>query len=97
MANNAYYFYVLLCHDQTFYGGYTSDPERRLSEHNSGTGAKYTRIKKKLPVTMIYQERFSTKSEAMKAEYAFKKLTRQKKEQFLTNKNIEFTTSIKNT
>lgn len=37
-----HYFYVLHCKDDTFYGGYTTDPARRLKEHNSGTGAKYT-------------------------------------------------------
>ena len=38
----SHYFYVLLCQDGSFYGGYTTEPERRLTEHNSGTGAKYT-------------------------------------------------------
>ena len=46
MASN-HYFYVLLCHDNTFYGGYTTDLARRLKEHNDGVGAKYTRLKKK--------------------------------------------------
>ena len=40
----SHYFYVLLCQDGSFYGGYTTEPERRLTEHNSGTGAKYTRL-----------------------------------------------------
>lgn len=33
------FFYVLLCNDQSFYGGYTTDLSRRLLEHNTGTGA----------------------------------------------------------
>ena len=78
-----HYFYVLLCKDNTFYGGYTTDLERRLCKHNSGTGAKYTRLTKRRPAKMIHHEPFETKSEAMKAEYAFKQLTRKQKEIYL--------------
>lgn len=78
-----HYFYVLLCKDDTFYGGYTTDPERRLKEHNSGTGAKYTRLPSRLPVKMIHVEKFSNRSDATKAEYAFKKLTRKRKIAYL--------------
>lgn len=87
MENKKHYFYVLLCRDQTFYGGYTIDPERRLKEHNEGVGAKYTRLAKRRPVSMIHQESFDSRSEAMKAEAAFKKLTRKKKEVYLEEKN----------
>ena len=79
----SHYFYVLLCQDGSFYGGYTTEPERRLTEHNSGTGAKYTRLAKRRPVKMIHTEKFETRSAATKAEAAFKKLTRKQKEQYL--------------
>nr|WP_156883284.1 GIY-YIG nuclease family protein [Lacticigenium naphthae] len=82
------YFYVAYCRDQTFYGGYTTDLERRLEQHNTGKGAKYTRAQFRRPVQMIYAESYTSKSEAMKAEYAFKKLSRNKKEQFLKGKGI---------
>lgn len=84
-VEKTHYFYVLHCADNTFYGGYTTDPDRRLLEHNSGTGAKYTRIKRRHPMKMIYIEGFPTKSEAMKAEYAFKQLSRPEKERFLNH------------
>ena len=80
---NEHYFYVLFCKDQTFYGGYTTDLSRRLGEHNNGTGAKYTRLQKRRPVKMIHAEVFSSRSEATKAEAAFKKLTRKQKERYL--------------
>ena len=42
----------------------TTEPERRLTEHNSGTGAKYTRLAKRRPVIiMIHTEKFETRSE----------------------------------
>lgn len=80
---NKHYFYILLCNDQSFYGGYTTDPNRRLKEHNQGIGAKYTRVKSRLPVKMIHLEFFETRSQATKAEAAFKKKTRKQKEVYL--------------
>lgn len=80
-----HYFYVLYCKDHTFYGGYTTDLTRRLGEHNRGVGAKYTRLQKRRPVKMIHAEVFASRSEATKAEAAFKKLTRLQKERYLTS------------
>ncbi|MGP6140705.1 MULTISPECIES: GIY-YIG nuclease family protein [unclassified Jeotgalibaca] len=79
MANNKqHYFYVLHCADDSFYAGYTTDPERREKEHNNGIGSKYTKTRR--PVKMIHEQGFETRSEATKAEYAFKQLTRRQKE-----------------
>lgn len=90
MENKKHYFYVLLCNDDTFYAGYTVEPPRRLKEHNDGVGAKYTRLAKRRPIKMIHQEAFETRSEAMKAEAAFKKLTRNQKEKYLNEKMVSF-------
>lgn len=81
MENEEHYFYVLLCRDGSLYAGYTNDLERRVNLHNSGKGAKYTRGRG--PVELIYEQPFSSKSEAMRAEYAFKQWSRKEKEQFL--------------
>lgn len=84
------YFYVLFCADGTFYGGYTTDLKRREAEHNAGTGAKYTKPSNRRPAKMIYAEGFFTRSEATKAEYAFKKQTRKKKESYLMQRGVKF-------
>lgn len=84
------YFYVLLCKDGSFYAGYTTDLERREQEHNAGIGAKYTRPQSRRPVKMIYAEPFVTRSEATKAEYAFKKQKREKKIQYLEQLGVRF-------
>ena len=77
MENKAF-MYVLECADGTLYTGYTTNVERRLTTHNAGKGAKYTRAR--LPVTLLYQEEFPSKQEAMRAEALFKKRkTRQQK------------------
>lgn len=71
------YIYIIECSDKTFYTGWTTDIKRRIDEHNSGNGAKYTRGR--TPVKLRYFERFDTKQDAMRREYEIKKLTRQQK------------------
>jgi len=56
--------------DQSFYIGYTTDLERRLSEHNEGL-SRYTKVKR--PWKLMYSEFFDTKSEALKREIFLKK------------------------
>lgn len=73
-----YYIYILKCADKTMYTGYTNDLDKRLIAHNTEkTGAKYTKARR--PVSMIYSEKFRTKSKAMKREWEIKKLTREEK------------------
>ena len=80
-----WYLYVLRCGDGTFYTGITTDVERRLEEHRQGRGAKYTRGRG--PLELAYQEKCGTHSEALKREYAVKRLTREEKEDLIGNKN----------
>ena len=84
-----HYFYVLKCKDDTLYAGYTLHTQRRLQEHNKGIGAKYMRPQKRRPAIMIHVERYATKSEAMKQEYAFKQLSRHQKELYLSQHQNE--------
>ena len=72
-----YFMYVLLTEDNFLYCGYTDDVEKRFEKHKKGLGAKYTKIHK--PNKIVFKQQFSTKSEAMKAEYKFKKLNRKTK------------------
>ncbi len=72
-----FYIYILKCSDGTFYTGYTHSLDHRVIQHNEGKGAKYTRGR--LPVTLVYFEKYETKSEAMKREYQIKQLSREEK------------------
>ncbi|MBC1742847.1 GIY-YIG nuclease family protein [Listeria welshimeri] len=78
---NEHFFYVLKCNDNSYYGGYTTDVPRREAEHNAGIRCKYTKTRR--PVKVIHFEKFETRSEATKAEAAFKKLTRKNKDSYL--------------
>ena len=72
--------YVVQCgdHTQSLYCGISTDPDRRLKEHNeSKRGAKYTRSRR--PVRLMFVQFCGSKSAALKKEAAFKKLTRTKK------------------
>lgn len=71
------YTYIVLCGDGSLYTGWTNNLEKRISDHNAGKGAKYT--KSRLPVKLEYYETFETKQEAMSREYAIKRMTRSEK------------------
>ncbi|CAD2071417.1 GIY-YIG nuclease superfamily protein [Jeotgalicoccus aerolatus] len=75
--NKKHYVYILECNDDTLYTGYTNDIDSRVTTHNKGAGAKYTRGR--LPVTLRYVEVFESKGDALKREYAIKQLTKQQK------------------
>ncbi|WP_415718231.1 GIY-YIG nuclease family protein [Maridesulfovibrio sp.] len=78
---STWYVYLLRCSDNSLYCGVTTDPERRLKEHNSGTGAKYTRCR--LPVVFETYESFPDKRSAYRAEYAVKQKRAAHKADFL--------------
>lgn len=71
------FVYIIKCADDTLYTGWTNNLDKRISDHNKGLGAKYT--KGRGPVELLYYEVFETKSEALKREYYIKTLTREEK------------------
>ncbi len=71
------YTYILMCGDNTLYTGWTNDIEKRLTAHNCGRGARYTRTR--LPVKLVYLEEHETKEQAMSREWHIKRLTREEK------------------
>ena len=72
-----WYMYILECCDGRFYTGMTNNVQKRLSEHKSGKGGKFTRsfgVNK-----LLYKEEYATKQEAMKREAQVKGLTKKQK------------------
>lgn len=78
MSPRNHYVYMLRCKDNTLYTGYTTDPKRRLSMHETGKGARYT--KGRGPFVLEHVECFGTKGEALSREHAIKALSRRQKE-----------------
>ena len=77
----AYYVYVILCVDGSFYTGYTKNIDVRVKLHESGKGARYTRMHK--PQKVAYLELFESRAQAMKREKQIKKLSHQQKLQLI--------------
>jgi putative endonuclease len=74
MKSNLWYVYIVQCRDGTLYTGITTDIARRIYEHNNlKCGARYTRTRRL--VKLVYNENFTTRSEAMKREYEIKHLS----------------------
>ena len=68
----SYYVYMLklISKKSITYVGYTKDLKNRISLHNSGKGAKFTRGRK---WKLIYKEKFLSKNKAISREYYIKK------------------------
>jgi putative endonuclease len=77
----AWKLYILECNDRTLYTGITTNLERRLAEHEAGTGAKYTRGR--APLKLVYTESLSNRSKASKREAVIKSMTRNEKEELI--------------
>lgn len=72
---------MLRCRTGELYTGSTNDVERRLREHNSGKGGKFTRAR--LPVVLVYKEEQGSRSEALRRENAIKAMGRRNKLQLV--------------
>lgn len=81
----SFYVYILLCEDGSFYTGYTKSLDLRVSQHMSGGGGRYTKLRR--PTKLVYADEFGTKKEAMKRERSIKKLSHEKKGE-LINRNL---------
>src|SRR4029079_7983504 len=73
-----YFVYMLRCADGTLYTGYARDPKAREQVHNKGRGARYTAGR--LPVRVVYSERFTSRGDALRREYELKRWSRARKE-----------------
>ena len=61
------HMYILECSDGSFYVGSTWNLENRISQHNTGNGANYT--KRRRPVKLVFTAEFDRVEDA----YAFEK------------------------
>jgi putative endonuclease len=71
------FVYLLRCADGSLYCGWTTDPERRLRQHQAGTASRYT--KRRRPVEYALLVPAADRSAALREEARIKKLSRQDK------------------
>lgn len=75
------YVYLVRCRDKTLYCGICYDLVKRIAQHNSGKGARYTRGRG--PVELCYCEVCEDWSTALKREHELKRYGRTQKEQLV--------------
>ncbi|MDD5470016.1 MAG: GIY-YIG nuclease family protein [Candidatus Peribacteraceae bacterium] len=75
------FFYLARCSDNSLYSGSCKDLAQREAAHNAGKGAKYTRSR--LPVRIVYHEKFPTLADAMRREAQVKRMKKEEKERLL--------------
>ncbi len=81
-----YYTYILRSKiKDRYYIGHCADLAERLKLHNSGSSIS---TKAYIPWELIYSEEFKTKSEAMKREYALKRIKNKSVLEKIINKLI---------
>lgn len=75
---SSYSVYIVECGDGTYYTGVATDVDRRLREHEAGArGARYLRGRG--PLRLVFNSVVGDRSQAQRAEYRIKQLSRQRK------------------
>ncbi|MDD5561263.1 MAG: GIY-YIG nuclease family protein [Candidatus Omnitrophica bacterium] len=73
----SWYVYVIECSDSLLYTGVTKDLQRRVKEHNSGYGCRFTRYR--APVKLVHSEEVESRPQALIREAEIKRFPRAKK------------------
>jgi putative endonuclease len=76
-ASGVPYVYLLRCSDDSLYCGWTTDPDRRLRQHQAGTASRYT--KRRRPVEYALLLPAADRTTALREEARIKKLARAEK------------------
>ena len=84
---HAYYVYILLCSDGSYYTGMTNSVEKRLDEHNQGLDPTCYTFSRR-PVVLKYSMFYQYVNDAIRREKQIKGWTRKKKEA-LINEDYE--------
>ena len=77
MNKRQWVVYLIRCSDESLYCGITNNLKNRLTVHNSGKGAKYTRSRR--PIEFVGASIKMTKSDALKLECRIKQIPASKK------------------
>lgn len=78
--------YILECSDGSYYTGITRNLSRRISQHQAGSAAKYT--KGRTPIKLIYRESCADRSKATKREMEIKALKKVQKQGLVRDQSL---------
>jgi len=88
-----YFVYILKCSDDSYYTGVTNNLEKRINEHQSGIIKGYT--SNRLPIRLVFSERFTDINQAIRFEKQIKGWNRKKKEA-LISRNFDLLVELSN-
>ena len=88
-----YFVYILKCADDSYYTGVTNNLEKRINEHQSGIIKGYT--SNRLPIKLVFSERFTDVNQAIGFEKQVKGWSRKKKEA-LINRDLNLLVHLSN-
>lgn len=78
----SWHLYLIRTAHGALYTGITTDPERRLKQHQAGKGARSLRGKG--PLELVWQKEVGERSRALRLEYRLKQLAKAEKELLVT-------------
>ena len=78
-----WHVYIIECNDGSLYTGITNDLDKRITAHNDGRGAKYTKTRR--PVNLRYSEAALDRRQASQREYVIKSLQKSAKIDLIAN------------
>lgn len=81
-----YYTYMLRCEDNSIYTGMTNNLDKRINEHLSKNGAKYTKSHNAIKLESAWRSK--DKSLACKLEYQIKNLNKKQKENLISGEKL---------
>jgi putative endonuclease len=78
------FVYLLRCSDDSLYCGWTTDIDRRVAAHESGTASRYTRSRRPVELALVIS--VADRSAALREEARIKRLSRQSKLELLSRR-----------
>ena len=81
-----WFVYLVRTGTGALYAGISTDPERRLRQHQSGKGARALRGKG--PLTLVWRQGVVDKGEALRLEYRLKQQSKAFKERLVLDSGL---------
>lgn len=78
-----WFLYMVQTANGMLYTGISTDPQRRLRQHNGEITGGARALRGKGPLTLVYQQPMPDRASASRAEYQLKQLPRKAKQQLI--------------
>ncbi|WP_414828141.1 GIY-YIG nuclease family protein [Alteromonas sp. H39] len=92
--SSRWYIYIIENRLGQFYTGITCDPIRRIAQHRGEKPGGAKALKGKSPLVFRGVFEVTTKSQALKAEYRVKQLSRTQKQKLINTKKLADTEAV---